>query len=301
MDGDMFDELPEDWDAERLLDPYEDELEPDYDPVHRFETDTAEYLLPVSTHDREARYAPEVHEEIDAVVLETGRHRYEDMDPEFLHGYDDYGAHHLRPLLEDSIEHDNPIYYVDLPSSFPDNDWISIADQAGRWAVPALGGMMGAAARHPEALVLTAPAFFAGLGGFLQEKGAEPLAAYAHLLGNMATPAGLRSAVTARKVEEDVAPELGGDGGKPTLLLQYGRNHHDVVPYMRAPRLRDGVIAAHRLTAYGSHDGSYVRKIGELRFGEGDETFVDPESGEETLYSHAVREAGGADGDTTGS
>lgn len=285
-------------------------LEPDAPPVHgarrtrspgvmRYETEHARYVHGFGNHNVEIAPPEEVYE-ADALMLESGSFPYEEMDLETVYDMEPYGTPHYRSIIEENLEGERaPVFYTDLPteSDDPRLQYMPLVDAKLREAAPFIGGIAAALCGEPVLSIPLLGASLISLGGqYLAQGGDTGLAPRLQLPGNSFTPTGLRSAVMARKLEEEIAPSLDGVDGKPLIYLQTGSAHLDIPMYMRHPRVREGVIRAHSVTRDGFCDSAYRDRVGELRLDEGDDVFHDARTGEDVSYRLTIHEGYGGDG-----
>jgi len=82
--------------------------------------------------------------------------------------------------------------------------------------------------------------------------------------------AGYKSAVISEKIIEDVVPRLQRRlKRKPTILIQYGAAHLDMMYYLRNKWLRNFVISLHYISRFVFFDMNYIKKVGEAKLDEG--------------------------------
>ena len=79
----------------------------------------------------------------------------------------------------------------------------------------------------------------------------------------------LRNAITAKKVEEFVAPELEKSlGRKPNILLVYGAGHSGLKDNLQHPGIRNSVLGLYRAINYAGVDAEYLDKVTNLKIDE---------------------------------
>ena len=86
-------------------------------------------------------------------------------------------------------------------------------------------------------------------------------------LATFYTPSGYRSAITAKKIEEFIVPELKKRGvARPKIFIEFGAKHIDIKTYLQYPWIRNFVIKFHFLFPFIVLRKDYINKIGEVDF-----------------------------------
>jgi hypothetical protein len=209
-----------------------------------FSTTNANYRLYLSLHPRKTKI--EDVSDIDALVVETGFYSYDEWSLERLLSSSSHN------LIKKNIELDEPrpIFFVDVPGT-------RFLRKRGIAGYSALTHLISAEINLPLLLFLTHPphtlplalpaiSHFGSFLNLLSDKFAE-INSYL-LLSTFYVPSGLSSAISAKKIEENVATEMKKRvGEKPNILIEYGAGHADIKPYLKYKKLRDFVIKLHSL------------------------------------------------------
>ncbi|MBU1043354.1 MAG: hypothetical protein KJ915_03025 [Candidatus Omnitrophica bacterium] len=85
------------------------------------------------------------------------------------------------------------------------------------------------------------------------------------LINNSYQFSGLRSALSSKKIEEQVAPYIRKlVGGKPLILIEYGKAHTDMIDYLKKESLRANVERFHSKLPYSYlfMDKDYREQVG---------------------------------------
>lgn len=118
----------------------------------------------------------------------------------------------------------------------------------------------------PATLPLALPtiSFFLGL---VPNEYVENVNSYLSL-SRFYTPECLRSAVSANKIENYIAPEIKkrNDGEKANISISYGMGHSDIKTYSKYKWLSDFVIEFHKLRNYFPLDKTYLNIVTEFNF-----------------------------------
>jgi len=249
-----------------------------YAGVLSFSTERANYHLYGGIHSNETQTS-EVIPEMDALVLEKGSYKDEYGSLEALDDHRQY-----KEVVGTNIDTvRSPIYYVDTESKYEiaDLDYdtdglkkalreIGVAQpiSLGSIGIPAFAALK-LAPTYPEAAVLALPVAATGSGWVANKTEntyIDDIAGHLQLSGAY-TPFGGRSALSAEKIEEFVAPKVGEETGeKPDIYVEYGAGHLDIKPYLQRPRLRRSVMAAHDVIGYFPNNGPYRDIVAEMRF-----------------------------------
>jgi len=225
--------------------------------VLEFSTPDADYILNLNPWREEI--AVENLENVDAIIVETGPYEYNIWDLENLIYSEDHGN-----LVRENLKLDEPrpIFFVDLPI----RKTVDKETYAEMYILSTLGpSMLSFISPYFSPLVLPFVSFvsfplnsksntLAKINGYLS-------------LSRCYTPSGLRSAVSAKKVEENIVPEMKGRiNEKPSILINYRPEHADMEPYIQRKYLRNFVINLHGLWNCFPFDENYLHIIGEINF-----------------------------------
>ena len=106
-------------------------------------------------------------------------------------------------------------------------------------------------------------------------------------------PAAGRSALTAEKLEEFVAPKIAQEkGSKPEIYLEYGGLHSDIKKYVENEDLRRTVMGFHSSFNYFPNTSNDMDRVTEYRFENFEEGpvnfYEDEERGLEMEYQQIV-------------
>jgi hypothetical protein len=203
----------------------------------------------------------------DALVLETGFSDYDELQLLTLLSLPSYRDSVLKNI---KLSKPKPIFFVDLPpAKFLRKDkncyFLLNSIEAAEIILPfSLVGMY-----YP----LTLPLFLPLISELfhlinLKSKNFAKINSYLSL-SLFYSGSGLRSAISAKKIEEHIAPELRKrKGDKPNILIEYGAGHVDLKSYLSHKKLRNFVIEFHKLLNFIPYDKNYVNQICEINFDE---------------------------------
>ncbi len=209
----------------------------------------------------------------DGIVLETGFDPYYKVGPEVLLATKGCDMLLLSNLM---LEHPLPIFYADLPSPPVFNK--AKNSTLGYFAhvfivgmVPSMSSALLAFTHVPYTLPLGLPFAIEFVNGALalaiaphENKKLNKMVGYA-MLSNFWTAAGFRSAATAQKVDDFIAPALQEKlGRKPSIALRYGAGHADLIPLLSHRRIRNAIMAVHKKDWLV--DRQYVTRVSEINF-----------------------------------
>ena len=231
-----------------------------------FSTENADYRLHFGMHTK-GSMIEDLHD-VDAIVLETGFDRYEDWDLEDLLYDPQY-----KIIIQENVEfyEPKPIFFVDLPP----RKWFRDKEKLGDYGLYLIDVFFPRVV--PFSFSFTSPflsflaiPFVSFISAPLNSKSDTFAEINSYLsLSKFYTPSGLRSAVSAKKIEENIAPEMKRrKKRKPEILIEYGAGHADIKPYLKHKKLRDAVINLHSLWNYYPCDKNYLDLIGEINFGD---------------------------------
>lgn len=245
-------------------------------------TDNAYYGQHPGTHFETSQIPAPVLSATDAIVLESGVDRYEALELEELYHHDQY-ASIVRQNLADGKK---SMFFVDVP--FKHAEWYVHTVEIGmKIGVPCAAGVLGAMRGRPELAALMVPALSFCAAGQRWKRFASKLQ-----LCNAYNSFGLRSAITAKKLEEFVAPYVGKDlDHAPRLLVDYGSGHLDISTYVERPSLRKRVMQFNKLLRNHHIDTDYLSRVCEFRFqsfqGEPQESTLD---GKDMRYEKIIHD-----------
>lgn len=219
--------------------------------VLEFSTHSADYMLNLNPRVKES--VAENLENADAIIVETGPYEYDVWDLENLYYH--------RNLVQENLKLDEPkpIFLVDLPiRKTVDNETYAEMN-----VLSTLGpSLLSFISPYLSPLVLPFVSFvssplnsksdtFAKINGYLS-------------LSRYYTPSGLRSAVSAKKIEENIALGMKRRiNEKPAILIEHGA---DIKPYLEQKKLRKFVIKFHKVLNYFPFNKDYLHIIGEINF-----------------------------------
>lgn len=223
-------------------------------------TESANYHMNMGHEQENPLLDEETVLDTDAIVLEEAFHRYEHLGLEDLHAT----PHHEGILGQNFDHHNLPVYVADMPETnrFDYEDNFKRNFRKG-YILPALIGGAGIAAGIPEAGAVAVPpaadwiAEKPGIRNVDSKAMRETLALTQ--LSRLHTSFGMRSAIVAEKLETGIAPDL--DEEKPNIAVNYGLSHHDMMSYLRFPRLRETVIEYGRRRDFEGKDEEYLDKV----------------------------------------
>lgn len=258
-----------------------------------FSTDQADYHLHITPSHSASSDIGNIVEEVDAIVVETGTGKYEDISLPGLANQTQYSN-----FMEENFRADEPsnIFLADIPIN---EEWIR-PDMFFKEFIPSavtiatfqnnpITGLL--AAPYASNLACKGRAML-GWGG---NETIDKVVSYSRVSAFLRSAA-LRSAVTAAKIEEFIAPLVTEEKNhKPEILIEYGGSHADIFPYLKHPALREKVTSLHKELKYSIDPGldvSYSDKVGEFKFHE-DGKMIYPhnnEAGTELIYDKIIHE-----------
>ena len=211
----------------------------------RFSTEKADYIFyPDYDHSKETEIPPDIMKEVDAVVFETGWNEYDKMTND---EYKRYGGN----LIEGMFNQNKPVFFVDVPMAkrFRGNEWGKIKFGLINMFLHYGPAIFGLAAQ--------------GLIFVSKKRSNWQKALHYLLLASFYTTTGCRSAVSARKIDDNISTMLREElGRKPKILIHYGAAHLDMIPMLKFKNIRNSVIFFHKNLGYPLLDKIYVKKIG---------------------------------------
>ncbi|MCK4429050.1 MAG: hypothetical protein KAU95_01645 [Candidatus Aenigmarchaeota archaeon] len=234
----------------------------------KFSTENAEYTLYPGVHGETTKIKMEDMKDYDAIVLETGFNDYENYDMINLLSTADYSEVIGKNLL---LDEPKPIFYVDIPPK----KWlgkkgsgynINKIVHALSFTIPFGLGIT----NLPLGIPLMMPAI--SLYSCFLKENTDKLDKVINYLGvsYFYTQSGFRSAISAKKIEEFVVPEIEKrkDDEKPNIFIEYGALHGDLEPYLKHKKLRDLAVGFHEKKKISLLDMEYVNKVSELKLKE---------------------------------
>ncbi len=225
----------------------------------RFSTDIADYVLAYGNHTvtTPGEYAAGC----DAFVLETGFNRYEETTLEDLIKFVQY----TQVMQKNEASYRKPVFFTDIP---PNELFRTVGYVADGYvqSIPYVILFLAALCNPYLALGLSLP---------LLSMMTIPLCGYTKItdkaisyfrLTDFYSSAAYRSAVTAHKLEDFIAPEIEKRiCRRPTIYIEYGAGHCDIEPYVKQSWLRDTVLGYHTITPSIITDKMYEHIVCELR------------------------------------
>ncbi len=224
----------------------------------KFETENAKYNLHPAFHNKitEAKNL----EDYDAIILESGTLKYEN-DLSYFSNYKQY-----EKIIKDVFELKKPVYSVDMPSKISENVFKDIIGYAAIETAEIIIPFYVSFSAPPATLPLALPLVSLILSPGNSINSIAEADSYLSL-SKFYMPAGFRSAISAKKIEEHIAPAIGEEKGeKPNIFVEYGAGHVDMKHYLKSKRLRDSVIKLHSLWNYFPLDRDYLNLIKEFSF-----------------------------------
>ncbi len=227
--------------------------------VMKFETENAKYNLNPGRHSRTTK---EDVKGFDVIILESGPSKYENIKLGSLNDF-----HQYKKISEDASRLKKPIYIVDMPT-VDSEIWFDM--QKAEMIAPLY--MIPLAllyAPPPAALPLISAFSLPTISGLLPNINAKPVTEINSYLSisNFYTPCGFRSAISAKKIEENIAPAIRKKKGeKPKIFVEYGGGHVDMKHYLKSNILRESVIKLHSIWNYFPFDIEYLNLIKEFNF-----------------------------------
>lgn len=221
-------------------------------------------------------------EKFDAIVIETGFNSYEEWGLPFLL-YDPQYCLVSRKNV--TLKNPKPIFYVDIPQTERMRKLNLIGYLLTRpfeafftFAAVFLSPYLPLSVKWMPTIPLFS--YISGLGaidktgnflGYLSLSRVPDLMSY-------------RSAISAKKIEEFIAPEIENRvGRKPNILIDFGAAHADMEVYLKHKKLRNAVLKLHRYLPLKqlAKDISYESKVCELRH----ECSIEPTESAEKLIT----------------
>ncbi len=240
---------------------------------YRLSTANADYTVHLSSHLE--KMTVKGLDNADCAIFETGIIHPDLISPDKLLADRQY-----REVAQKIIGERKPVFLTDLPprKDFP-NFLYYVTASALVVTVPLslsflLDGVPGA--------VATGVAYYhaaANVSGFAFERNRDHsknkiLTGLSYLMetSEFYLPGILRDAVTARKAEEFVAPEMAERlGRKPNIALFFGSNHHGIRISLKHKKVRDAIIALHAKSGYVGVDRDYLDPVHEFDFQDGEQ------------------------------
>lgn len=210
----------------------------------KFETKNANYDLHPAYHF--LRTKKKGLEDFDAIVLESGLRRYENSTLFDLRDNRQY-----KKIISKAEEKKKPLYFVDVPP-ISSSKYFSLKDAIRLKIVDGA----------TSSLVLPFVSNLLSYANFI-----EPVAEINSylVLSNFCSPVGFRSAISARKIEENIAPAIRKrKGEKPNIFVEYGGGHIDMKHYLQRKWLMDSVIKLHSFWDYYPLEKKYLNLIKEI-------------------------------------
>jgi len=231
-----------------------------------FETNNAIYTLYYGDHTKPT-YINDI-EKFDAIILETGVDKYEEVDIYSLL----FNIQYYKLFEENSrIRNPRPIFYVDVPNNDSIRDiiykypYLLLISELQFALITLYSSIYLFLQEIPAWAILLVPSLSTILSFFTTDKAGKFLGYLS--LSRALDRSSYRSAISAKKIEEFVAPEIKKRiGRKPNILIVYGAGHNDMEPYLKHKKLRDIVIKIQKYMPWWKvNDISYENKVGELR------------------------------------
>lgn len=230
----------------------------------KFSTDTADYSFNFGWQDTTTKISNI--EQFDTIVLETGIERYEDYTLKDLSVQKQYSN-----LIKENLKMDKAIslFFVDIPSKklFKNN----IVNHNFMKSYSVLFTYIPAVLSLP---ILPVGGIFAlpftslclsHLCGY--NKTIDNF--NSHLsLSLFYTMGGYRSAISAKKIDEFIAPEIQkrkDEDSKPNIFIEFGCGHNDICFYLKHKKIRDTVIDFNTKLKIHPVISSYLNKVCEMR------------------------------------
>lgn len=225
------------------------------------ETDNANYGIHSGIHVLPSDIGQDLIEDSDAIVLETGSMDYESVSENEIGNARMHGQYD-RILERNEEENPSDIYFVDTPSRHGTISYL-MTESFLKEVIPynvAGGSLMSI---NPALAPLALPFMSSAYGSIFARATGKGEKSIGHLqTSQFYTGTGLRSAISAKKMEEFVAPRVSEEiDDKPNILVDYGAGHLDLAPYLEHPKLRDSVIKINSLWDHYPINKSYLDKV----------------------------------------
>lgn len=255
---------------------YEGDRSVDSPQVLPVSTANAEYYLHPAAHFRETGIENVLLERVDGIVLEKASETYEEVGFDWFAEFDQYSN-----LVEQNLDtYQTPIYVVDVPTAeetvvdkyLPTDDELykNIARLYAVDGVPLTVGAHGLIEgwlSAGEAVPLMMPAALLLFSSVAAKGHLKNTVSHLRVAGAYNPISGGRSAFTAKKLDEYLAPHVADEiGEKPHFLIEYGAAHLDIKPYLQYTRLRDGVTSLYQRLGTPWLQEEYSDKVLEFRF-----------------------------------
>ncbi|UCC91328.1 MAG: hypothetical protein JSV39_03365 [Candidatus Aenigmatarchaeota archaeon] len=228
----------------------------------KFSTKRADYYLYPGTHKTKTVVDENILKNIDALVLESGFYSYEHKERRIdkLLRPGQY-ERLVKNFLFSNGERDSSIFIVDLPvGKFLEEKEKGYAINNIIDTVVLVSPMI---LNQKFLLPLLSLSYFGS--GFRGKNNTYDAFINYLSLSRFYTSSGLRSAVSAGKTEDFVAPYVEKKKGKrPEILIEYGMLHGDIEPYIKHKFLREGVKKLHSLWRYLPRNREYLDKVCEF-------------------------------------
>lgn len=225
----------------------------------KFETKNARYNLHLACHLEQTKIGKKELEKYDAFVLELAC-KYDETTFDSIKNLYPY-----KEIASKIIEAKKPAFLTDLGARFSEeNDSICYhAIDCSERIIPFFAGF----SAPPASLLLTLPFISntSSLIGYFIEPFAE-INTYLSI-SNFYTPTGLRSAISAKKIEDYISPGIKKElGYTPKIFIEFGVGHSDMKQYLKHKRIRESVIKLHKLWDYYPLDKRQLKLIKEFNF-----------------------------------
>ncbi|MDP8292627.1 MAG: hypothetical protein P9M04_02310 [Candidatus Orphnella occulta] len=251
------------------MQPSEDEAISFNNKTLQFSTEKADYSFYHDTdHFEERNFPAHIIKDHDIIVFETGQTRYERATYNNLLKEPTYGD-----IIKKSLRLKKSIWFVDVPSPYSDavTAWLILLFY--RYIPYALFSVTVVYAPW-QVLLFSWPLAIPVLSYFLPNKFLniniyKKFKSYVYF-SSFYTNSALRSAISAKKIEESLVPATSERiRRRPRILIIYGSDHSDMMLYLKNKKVRDSIIALNRKLGFPFLDKKYIDKIGLLNLSDG--------------------------------
>lgn len=224
--------------------------------VMKFETENAIYNLELGDHDRTTETNLRM-EQIDFIVLESGF-------VDYGLSYSDLSNHiQYKKIFEENNRQNppKPVFLVDLPAK----KYLRDKGEKGYYEDINNGILWELLCNIP---LLFLPKLSSKLAyASIRNKNIAKINSYLNVLTDFYTQYGLRSAVSAEKIEHIAKKMKEENGKKPEAFIEYGALHSGMKHYIEKSWLRKAVIGFHKkMRKHLPCDENYLNLIKEFNF-----------------------------------
>jgi len=234
--------------------------------IINFSTKDANFSLHLGIHSEKNAIEEETIKTADAIVMETGENTYKEWTLNSLMAHPQ-----SQEMTFAALKHQTPLFFVDIPPDEKSNKFVEklvtryLPFTPIYFAITNPSPLTIALSILPHVHIMTA------LAGYYRHHKWNTILSPILAISGFYNETSLRSALTAKKIVEDIVPRMKTtEGGKPLIFIEYGSAHSDIKFYIENPRVREFVINLHRRFNFGFLDSNFINKIGAIRLDQGE-------------------------------